>query len=289
MTIRWSEEDLKKHEAKQASIKPPKKPSSESGTLADALSQLGLADHLKVAKQSKKKSQTIDKTSSEDPVKKTVTKKKKARGTETGPIFQSLSLCNPISAWGDDWLCINMDGGRVLTYNDMFSILQYRKYEAFRYKKICRDVIRRAIVNTQTPQNTMPFFDGPTRLTLLRIGTKEMDRDALPVVFKYFLDTLKKEKRPKDPNNTNPNIIDDDNPNIIVDIVTIQAQGSPRLAMMLEKVPHWEKEHLPTWQEWVDEKTLLPATKAKVVKKTPQEKTVKKKATKKAKAKKNVK
>ena len=249
MTIRWTEEEYKMHM------------DQKNLSLQDALSGLGLQEHLKPKTSKTSQNKTDKKNGKNNDTTKSSTKssgkkqeKKKKRGVETGPIFKSLSQCNPVSAWGEDWLCINMDGGRVLTYNELFSILQYRKFEAFRYKKVCRDIIRRAVANTQTPKTPQPFFDGPTRLTLLRVGTKEMDRDALPVVFKYFTDTLKREKRVKDPNNTNPSIIDDDNPNIIVDIVTIQSKGTPRLAMLLEKVPQWEKEHVPMWDEWIKEK-----------------------------------
>jgi hypothetical protein len=75
-----------------------------------------------------------------------------------------------------------------------------------------------------------------------------MDRDAISIVFKYFLDALKTQ-----------GVIADDNPNIIVDIQTIQDVGPPRLAMMLERVPDWKKVSAPSWEDWVDKrKDIIP-------------------------------
>lgn len=166
-------------------------------------------------------------------------KKKKRQGISTAPIFKSLENSSPTSKWGNDWLAVGIDGGRILTYNEMFSILQYRKYEAFRYKKICREVISRAIKNNDNKEK-MPYFDGPTKLTLIRVGKKEMDLDSLPVVFKYFIDSLKRE-----------GIIDDDNPNTIVDIDSIQGIGEWRLGLKLERIDDWKKEKVPTWNDLI--------------------------------------
>lgn len=220
--------------------------------LAQSLIALGLGDKVSKPKKGKTKAAKTEAHPIQDAPADGGGKpeKKKKRGVETAPIFQSLVTSNAVSAWGEDWLAIDMPGARVLTYNEMFSILQYRKFEAFRYKKLCRELIRRAIKNT-TSTTESPFFNGPTRLTLLRVGTREMDRDALPVVFKYFLDTLKREKKHKE-GEENPNIIDDDNPNIIVDIVTLQDKGEPRLAMMLEKIPDWNKSKAPSWNDWMN-------------------------------------
>lgn len=165
---------------------------------------------------------------------------KKRRGVETVPIFQSLNITPARAKWGEDWIALDFPGGRLLSYNELYSILQFRKYEAFRYKKICQKVVQRALENPdQAPGIERPYFDGPTRLTLLRVGTKGMDREALTVIFKYFTDSLKRE-----------GVIEDDNPNIIVDIHTIQGQGEPRLAMKLERLYDWEEPGVPHWTDW---------------------------------------
>lgn len=169
--------------------------------------------------------------------KKEKTKKKK-QGIDVAPILNSLDNSNPNAEWDDNNLLVDIPGGRILTYNEIYSILQYRKYEAFKYKKICKKVIARAL--NKKNKNDKPYFDSPTRLTVWRVGTKEMDLDALPVVFKYFIDAFKKE-----------GIIDDDNPNIIVEIKMLQDKGEHRLGLKLEKINNWEKEKILTWEEMI--------------------------------------
>lgn len=191
----------------------------------------------KTSKQPIKAAETINTAQSAGAVKKSP---KKRRGVETGPIFQSLNITPARSKWGKDWIALDFPGARLLSYNELYSILQFRKYEAFRYKKICQNVVQRALGNPdQAGGIERPYFDGPTRLTLLRVGTKGMDREALTVIFKYLTDSLKRE-----------GVIEDDNPNIIVDIHTIQGQGEPRLAMKLERLYDWEEPDVPRWTDW---------------------------------------
>lgn len=222
----------------QKSIKSP-----ENSALAAVLANLGLEERLAQPKSRGRKKppapaanenaqQTSGTTSENKPV------KKKRQGVSTAPIFKSLDTALPICRWTQDSLSMDVPGGRILTYNELYSILQYRKHEAFRYKKICRGVIQRAL-NTPNVE-PKPYFDGPTRLTLLRIGTKEMDLDALPIVFKYFLDCFKSE-----------GIIADDNPNIIVDIQLLQGKGEPRLGMKLERISNWNKPDIPNQATWL--------------------------------------
>lgn len=170
--------------------------------------------------------------------KKTLKKEKKGvRGRETAPIFNSLLTAQLQSDWNDDVLMINIEGGRILTYNELYAILQYRKYEAFKYKKICREIIHNALLLNS--HKAKPFFDTPCKLTLIRISSKEMDLDSLPVVFKYFIDSLKRE-----------HIIVDDNPNIIAEIECLQSVGEHRLSLRLEKLHTWKKKTIPSWKDW---------------------------------------
>lgn len=216
-------------------VSPKSLKNQENSALSAALANLGLKERLaQPNKRSRKKSD--EPAASEATVEKTP---KKRKGVTTAPIFKSLDTALPICRWNADSISMDVPGGRILTYNELYSILQYRKHEAFRYKKICRGVIQRALNTPNTDDK--PFFDGPTRLTLLRIGAKEMDLDALPIVFKYFLDCFKSE-----------GIIADDNPNIIVDIRLIQGKGEPRLGMKLERISDWNKPSIPSQSEWLD-------------------------------------
>lgn len=168
---------------------------------------------------------------------------KKRRGVETSPIMKALKNAPARSRWGKDWLALDFPGGRLLSYNELYSILQYRKYEAFRYKKVCREAVANALGNPEPGYDhaacPRPYFNSPTRLTLVRVGAKEMDREALTVIFKYMTDALRAQ-----------GVIEDDNPNIIVDIQTRQAKGPERLAMRLDRVPDWADPGVPQWDEW---------------------------------------
>lgn len=189
------------------------------------------------------------KTSAEDSISRQVQQAQKAkpakkrRGVETTPIFNALKNSPARCRWGHDWLAMDFPGGRLLSYNELYSILQYRKYEAFRFKKICREVIEKALKNPEAgygPETTpRPYFDGPTRLTLVRVGAKGMDREALTVIFKYMTDALRAQ-----------GVIEDDNPNIIVEIQTCQTTGPERLAMRLDRVKNWKDPGVPQWEDW---------------------------------------
>lgn len=224
-------------------ISPQSIKSQGNSALSAVLANLGLKERLAQPKsRGRKKAQLGGETDDNaTPNGKTPEDKptpKKRRGVSTAPIFKSLDTALPICRWTQDSLSMDVPGGRILTYNELYSILQYRKHEAFRYKKICRGVIQRALNAPNVAQK--PYFDGPTRLTLLRIGAKEMDLDALPIVFKYFLDCFKSE-----------GIIADDNPNIIVDIKLIQGKGEPRLGMKLERISDWIKPEIPDQTTWL--------------------------------------
>ena len=224
---RWSVEDVEHVQQRQA--------------MSQALLNLGLGDRMDAGdtptppKRARRAKTPEPNGASDTPA----PAKKKRRGVSTAPIFQSLRQAAGMCTWTQDSLAINIVGGRVLTYNELFSILQFRKHESFRYKTLCRDVVEKCLAVPEHTVGPRPFFNGPTRLVIVREAAKEMDRDALAIVFKYFLDAFKAQ-----------GVIDDDNPNIIVDIQTHQRVGPPRLAMRLERLTDWVAPAVPQWSEW---------------------------------------
>lgn len=253
---RWTEEQALEMARKLGQENKVRKALS-TPTLSQALERLGLAvdepktgskvqnatDKPKSAKQSGKK--ILEKATTEKSLKPAKTERKKRRGVDTGPIMQSLKNSPARCMWGSDWIALDFPGARLLSYNELYSILQYRKYEAFRYKKICREAIANALSNPDgqpegAPQDK-PYFDSPTRLTLVRQGAKAMDREALTVIFKYMTDALRTQ-----------GIIKDDNPDIIVQIQTRQSIGPERVAMRLDRVYDWVDPGVPQWEEWAD-------------------------------------
>lgn len=159
---------------------------------------------------------------------------KRRRGVETGPIIASLVGARPEAsakvAGETMTLSLWFDGARAFSVNELFSILQCRKHETFRYKKEWRALVARALKTLPTDLREKVWFEGPTRLTVFRRGQKEVDLDSLCTLFKYAIDSLRRE-----------GIIDDDNPNIIVEPCLLQAVGPPALGMRLEALPGWKR------------------------------------------------
>lgn len=132
-------------------------------------------------------------------------------------------------------------GARVLTVNELFAIMQYRKYDTFKYKKMWKQLIFNAI--SLIPENERPFYDGATKVTLFRRGTKLIDLDSFQTVFKYALDGL-----------TICRIIADDNPEIIVETKPIQQKGEHAIGIRLEKIKDWESnKDRDIYNEWFNE------------------------------------
>lgn len=217
--------------------------SQTNNSLSAALAKLGLEKHLGSSKKQKTKAskKSAPETQTTDVSEQTAPKRKGSRKSNT-EVFSALQQASPVAVWNEHSLAIDIPGGRVLTYNVLYSLLQKNQYIAYAYKKLCKTVIRKAIKNNKST-TAKPFFDGPVRLTLLRTGKREIDLDSFPVVFKYFIDSLKDEQ-----------ITADDNPNIIVEIKSLQSKGDYRLGMKLEKIADWEKSEIPTWGQF----SMLP-------------------------------
>ena len=245
---RWSEHEALEAGERLGQGERVRQALDTAPSLSDALRRLGVAvSDAPAAPTGRKRGtraqaeNTAVATPDTDGARAPTAPKKKRQGAATKPIFHALDTTPARSRWGADWIALDFPGGRLLSYNELYSILQFRKYEAFRYKKICQKAVKRALDNPdQDPHGpARPFFNGPTRLTLLRIGAKALDREALPVIFKYFTDTLK-----------SAGVIEDDNPDIIVDIQTLQDTGTERLAMRLDRIENWAAPALPHWNDW---------------------------------------
>lgn len=167
--------------------------------------------------------------------------KKKRRGVSVRPIVNSLRSAF-VSSRADEGPMLGLwfDGARLLTVNELFSIYQYRKYETYAYKKAWKNLVENALLSLPRGQSR-PKFDGPTRLWLYRRGTRLVDLDALPTMFKYAVDALRTH-----------GVIPDDNPEIIVDVRFLQEKGKPTVAIRLERLHDWETEDLGGLKErWV--------------------------------------
>lgn len=155
------------------------------------------------------------------------TEKKKRKGVDVAPILASLRAPLIYAATTKDpTLSLWFDGARLLTANELLSVLQYRKHQTYAYKKAWRKLVGSAL--ECIPGRDRPYFDGPTRLWLYRRGKKLVDVDSMPLMFKYAIDALRRE-----------GVIFDDNPEIIVESKLVQEKGEPSVGIRLERMWDW--------------------------------------------------
>lgn len=199
-----------------------RRPEAKTPELAEALAQVGLG-----ARQSRSKKVSV--SSGPDAP------KARRRGVDVHPIVASL-VGAPVRARacleGPASLSLWFEGARALTVNELISVLQVRMHDTFRYKKAWKELVLRALDALDPTVRAQLMFDGPTRLTLYRRGARQVDLDSLSTLFKYALDSLRRTKK-------NPGVLEDDNPNIVVEIVVLQDVGSPALALRLDALPDW--------------------------------------------------
>lgn len=179
---------------------------------------------------------------------------RKRRGVEVAPIVGSLRTALIEGAATPLTLSLWFQEARLLSVNELFSIQQFRLFEVFGYKKASRKLIARAIeqLKHSSPQ-PLPFFEGPTRLSLYRRGKKPVDLDSLPAMFKYLTDSLRRE-----------GVISDDNPEVIVQLEVLQENGPPCLGMRLERLVDWTPPLLEGLRErWLGQALELPPAPVK--------------------------
>lgn len=142
-------------------------------------------------------------------------------------ISSSLIQVHSSNIKGEESFAVWYPGVRILSLNEIFAILERRKYEAFRYKKAWQEAIQKAVM--LTPISKRPYFDGPTRITLYRRGARLIDLDSFQTMFKYPIDALRYS-----------GILAEDNPNIIVETKSVQEKGEKAVALKLERLYDWQ-------------------------------------------------
>ncbi len=134
----------------------------------------------------------------------------------------------------EEHVSILFDGAKLLSVNQIFAILQYRKYEIFAYKKVWHEIIGK-ILNDQfiilkSQNKELPFFNEAVEITLFRQASRLVDEDAMSTMFKYIIDGLKRDKN-------NPNgILAEDNPKIVHRIVCFSEKGVPAVGIKVKKI-----------------------------------------------------
>lgn len=152
-----------------------------------------------------------------EKVSKTTTKSK---GLDFNRVRESLKECKWYVQEDERSISILLEGVRLVSLNEIFATLQTRPYEIFRYKKLCHELMAKVLSHTKIR------FSDSVKITYFRGAPRFFDHDSLIPAFKYFLDGIVEE-----------GIISDDNPNIIAEILPVQAKRKESLlGIRIEKV-----------------------------------------------------
>lgn len=149
---------------------------------------------------------------------------------------------NSISKYSNskDHVSILLEGAKLLSVNQIFAILQYRKYEIFKYKKVWHEIIKNSLDIQSYELNkkgeNLPFFEDTVEITLFRQATRLVDEDAMSTMFKYIIDGLKRDPI-KNPNG----ILAEDNPKIVHRIVCFSEKGEPLIGIKIKKLKEKKK------------------------------------------------
>jgi hypothetical protein len=152
----------------------------------------------------------------------------KRQGVKEAPILSSLRACDVEAECSPTHVTLLFRGARLFTLNEIYALLQYRRYVIFDYKKQWHVLVRQALSDLGEAK---PHFDKPCKITLFRQGSKAVDRDSLMVMFKYIIDALKDE-----PKKGLDGIFPDDNPDIVYDDEKIQTRGEPLVGIRVDLI-----------------------------------------------------
>lgn len=131
----------------------------------------------------------------------------------------------------DNHLAVLFDGAGLLSVNQIFAILEFRKYEIFKYKKSWHWLVKKALdsISAEKGGNMIPF-DGSVDLILYVRAPRLVDEDAMTTMFKYVIDGMKVDKE-KNPNG----ILLDDNQNFVHKIECHSEKGSHAIGIRINR------------------------------------------------------
>lgn len=116
-------------------------------------------------------------------------------------------------------LIIILNGARLLSYNQITAAYQYRPYEVFNYKKAWSKKISEIFLEYQIlkmlKDNNIELPLKNCEIEVFRQAGNLVDNDALPVMFKYFIDQLRY-----------ANLLSEDDPTVVKDIKGYQQIGT---------------------------------------------------------------
>lgn len=167
--------------------------------------------------------------------------KAKAQGVKVSDLNKLNKHAISTTTSSDEHVSFLFMGAKLLSVNQIFAILQYRKYEIFAYKKIWHEIIKNNLdllaYDLKAQGKKLPYFDSSVEITLFRQASRLVDEDAMSTMFKYIIDGLKRDPK-KNPNG----ILAEDNPKIVHRIVCYSEKGEPAVGIKIKKIEEKKKE-----------------------------------------------
>jgi hypothetical protein len=195
----------------------------------------------KIKVKEKKKTKEKKLTIGDDDNLQEEVKEKKAVGVKVSDINKLNKNAMPSSSVSEEHLSFLFTGAKLLSVNQIFAILQYRKYEIFAYKKIWHEIIKNNLdilaYDLKAQGKKLPYFDNSVEITLFRQASRLVDEDAMSTMFKYIIDGLKRDPI-KNPNG----ILAEDNPKIVHRIVCYSEKGEPAVGIKVKKIEEKKKD-----------------------------------------------
>ncbi len=162
-------------------------------------------------------------------------KEKVLSNTDVKTINYENNNCVIQTSVSESHVTILFVGASLLSVNQIFNILQYRKYEVFGYKKTWHFLVRKALEEI-AKDNQLPFFDEAVELTLFRQAPRLVDEDSMTTMFKYIIDGLKKTKPNRYNDGNEFGILKEDNPKIVNKISCFSSKGDKIIGIRVQKL-----------------------------------------------------
>lgn len=140
----------------------------------------------------------------------------------------------------ENGISVCFDGARLLTYNQIISLLDSQKFNFFKYKKAWAEKVQMALLDAgvgrlepigrKKPDGFVPLLPGPVVIHKYRRSPRLTDMDADDSSFKLLVDLLVRN-----------GIVWDDSRDIVVPGgVSVAVAGDYRVAVSVERVTHPE-------------------------------------------------
>lgn len=213
-------------------------PESSLSSKKDAPSKIQVKEGKETKKTKPKKISLLSELDNEEVQEEAKTK---AQGVKVSDLNKLNKHALSTTTSSDEHVSFLFMGAKLLSVNQIFAILQYRKYEIFAYKKIWHEIIKNNLdlltYDLKTQGKKLPYFDSSVEITLFRQASRLVDEDAMSTMFKYIIDGLKRDSK-KNPNG----ILAEDNPKIVHRIVCYSEKGEPAVGIKVKKIEEKKKE-----------------------------------------------